>query len=363
MAKTFREFTEQYQPSQFPLCAAADPKHLTKVLDFLNKYAGQPVPNPDYVQVKYDVDHLQRNVKDIYTSSPEVADRFRAAIHARTSSFNYYDYDPMYLHQIPGALKKMEKVTAEKAGPFWEWVQWMRERFIELAKLAAIMEDVKTRVFKRQPKTEEQKAQEKQKFVAPMAALESGRAVTEVLTDLTNRLKDDYAAAITTYLTADAERLNKMTAEEQHDAVLYEVWHLPIWIRPPDRFVAKRLTPDAYKTLKAEGVRQADDMQRRFLYKNTKKLVSILEQKKGGLAGKPTIIHAQARRGVFEGEIVVNFADGSSFNVRNQIVLKRSTYGKLFAAFPTTFHDVVLPNKERMGQPSEERMNTIFAKA
>ena len=103
MVKTFREFTEQYQPSQFPFCAAADPKHLTKVLDFLNKYAGQPVPNPDYVQVKYDVDHLQRNVKDIHTSSPEVADRFRTAIHARTSSFKYYDYDPMYLHQIPGA--------------------------------------------------------------------------------------------------------------------------------------------------------------------------------------------------------------------------------------------------------------------
>ena len=81
-----------------------------------------------------------------------------------------------------------------------------------------------------------------------------------------------------------------------------------------------------------------------------------------GLKGKPKILSASARRGALEGDVFIEFADGSNFRVTNKIVVKFTTFGRPFPQFPTTFHDVILPNGARMSQPSEERMNTVFVK-
>ncbi len=104
-----------------------------------------------------------------------------------------------------------------------------------------------------------------------------------------------------------------------------------------------------------------DQWQVKIVYKNNAKLVSILEKKGIGLSKEPKILSAKASSGVFEGEIRIEFTDGSSFEVRNKIVIKQNQYGTVFNQFPTTFHDVVLPNGNKMPSPSEERMNEIFA--
>ena len=69
------------------------------------------------------------------------------------------------------------------------------------------------------------------------------------------------------------------------------------------------------------------------------------------------------RGGRFECELRVTFTDGSKFDVKNQVVIKQNHYGTVFAQYPTTFHNVSLPGGVTMSNPSEERMNTIFAKA
>lgn len=104
-------------------------------------------------------------------------------------------------------------------------------------------------------------------------------------------------------------------------------------------------------------------MQEQFLAKNSRKLKAIVDAKGMKLLSDPEILHARASRGVFEGDIRIQFSDRSEFRVTNKIVLKQNRFGTIFNQFPTTFHDVKMPDGSKMGQPSEERMNTIFVVA
>lgn len=57
------------------------------------------------------------------------------------------------------------------------------------------------------------------------------------------------------------------------------------------------------------------------------------------------------------------FADGSSFDAQNSIVSKWSSKGRPFNQYPTTFHNVVLPDGSRMKNPSESRVKKEFVAA
>ena len=54
--------------------------------------------------------------------------------------------------------------------------------------------------------------------------------------------------------------------------------------------------------------------------------------------------------------------DKSRFTVQNSIVLSYSVYGKPFYRYPTTFHNVILPNGDKLRNPSESSVKKAFAK-
>jgi len=104
-----------------------------------------------------------------------------------------------------------------------------------------------------------------------------------------------------------------------------------------------------------------EEMQNTFVYKNTRKLSPILTAKGNML--KPEILNLSTRNGDITGTLRFNFADGSSFLVDQSVVQSWAPKAKKnFYRFPTTFHDVKLPNGIKMNFPSEERMNEVFAK-
>jgi len=124
-----------------------------------------------------------------------------------------------------------------------------------------------------------------------------------------------------------------------------------------------KVRSDAGKVIHERAVQEADDVRDQFLYKNSRKLGAIVNAKdKAGVKLKGAEIVAMGR-GTYEGDIQFTFADGSRFVVRNQTVGKMSPQGTFFYQFPTTFHNVVLPNGKPMSEPSEERMQKVFAKA
>lgn len=123
-----------------------------------------------------------------------------------------------------------------------------------------------------------------------------------------------------------------------------------------------KLLPNWKEYIHSVSLKEADEIQEVFIAKNSNKLGKIVELK-GNLSGEGKILHFFFKRGVFEGEILFNFDDGSSFSVRNKMVFKYSKGGRPFVQFPTTFHDVYLPGKQPMKMPSEKRMIQVFGVA
>lgn len=58
----------------------------------------------------------------------------------------------------------------------------------------------------------------------------------------------------------------------------------------------------------------------------------------------------------------ITFTDGSSFNLKQRAVYSTSVLGNPFYRFPTTFHHVILPNGERMVNPSVSSIYKDFVK-
>jgi hypothetical protein len=131
----------------------------------------------------------------------------------------------------------------------------------------------------------------------------------------------------------------------------------------PYREETYKVRSDAEKTIHERAVQEADDIRDQFLYKNGGKLGAIVNMKdRAGVKLQGAEI-LRVSGGVYEGDIRFTFSDGSSFTVRNQTVGKANAQGTFFYQFPTTFHDVVLPDGSLMREPSEERMQKVFAAA
>jgi hypothetical protein len=331
-------------------------KYLPALITFLNQYATGDVPNPVFI-----------NIKDTANRFVDLATKFPARIYAivrGNTAIDTYDYSVSSTHVVPGKLKKVQSALAKGPSAATEFYKWLEPILVELAPVAAAVENMKGRIVKRQPKAAEDMHA---KYVAPLASRESGKLVVDALTKMSQAIYDDFATAVFDFYVREAESLNGMTYDEQHKSKndvlqLHAIWNAGDFYTTPRK--PKTLMKNFKDTLRKEAKKAADEMQQTFVYKNAKKLASIMDAKKAGLETRPTILKAQAgAHGTFEGDMRINFADGSSFEVRNQVVFKRSQYGKWFTQYPTTFHNVTLPNGSKMGQPSEERMNEIFAKA
>jgi hypothetical protein len=63
-----------------------------------------------------------------------------------------------------------------------------------------------------------------------------------------------------------------------------------------------------------------------------------------------------------ENDIFFKFEDGSRFSIRNSIVPKVSNKGTYFYTYPTTFHNAVLANGEKVANPNELTVKQAFSK-
>lgn len=118
--------------------------------------------------------------------------------------------------------------------------------------------------------------------------------------------------------------------------------------------------PGTRQSLADAARKDADFFRERFVFKNLRKLVSIVAGK-GNLSSAERIGLDVSLAGL-QGSFRFEFTDGSSFEVDNSAVRGVSPRGRLFVRFPLTFHRVVLSDGTRMRSPSEEKMNTEFVR-
>lgn len=119
------------------------------------------------------------------------------------------------------------------------------------------------------------------------------------------------------------------------------------------------LKKDWKKIIDREAEIQTKQIQDSFIAKNLSKVSSIVSAKGGLKTTQKKDIYTSS--GTISGEIEFKFEDGSCFTVRNQVV-DVWTYGvKPFSRFPTTFHDITMPDGKFKKKMSELEMNRDFA--
>ncbi len=339
-------------------------RDLSAVIDAINAHPTGDVPNPKFVSAKADANYLVDRLRD----RPEwVWDIFRAARDSGQAYWDLYDVFPNYINDVPRKLKMAEQQLQAFRDKEYivQQLNWAIPIMKELVPISTAIADMKARAVKRQPKAPEDATS---KYVAPMVSNAAGKLVMDVLTTLTDQTRTELEAMIATSFINAMEVFAAKDAKEQRMVLRQhypEVLRLHKAWNPDTTRVGHYTLSSTYQDVaRAAAVEQAKFIQDQFVIKNAKKLKSIIDRKtqQSAMKGAPTILRVNVRDAI-EAGIRIAFEDGSQFTVATKVVYKYTMYGKPFVQYPTTFHDVVMPDGSKMGQPSEQRMNEIFAVA
>ena len=208
----------------------------------------------------------------------------------------------------------------------------------------------------------EKKHDPKKPYTPPPTATAETKKVHAFLTELTNDVREQQRVDLLEGMKEDVERFEQLRSEDKEAAKKFGQQNG--WLGAI--YKSGQRLPDWQEILEKIATDQVTEMQNMFVYKNTAKLAPILSAK--GDMGEITTDSISTRGGIIVAYLTFTFSDGSHFGVKQSIV-HSYTYPrwgggspKFFPRFPTTFHDVVLPDGTKM-YPSEENMNEIFAKA
>lgn len=359
--KSFGQFLKEsdellLKPDLFPilLSTSIGAARLPKLISDINAaLTTGKIENAKFVGMKQNLSTILDRIRFNHNPQPHWLDEI-----LKWAYLN--DIDFMQANHAAGKIGLTQKILRkepdnEKAKKFIEYA-------LEVSTIHHAMEDVKKLAVKRTAAAPEDP---KQKYIAPMAAKEAGRKVIAVLTELTDEIKIEYIKqvfenskhVVTEFfeLRDDSKKMTIFSRQNpQIQMFRYRVYDLD---RKGDP-IGMQAGWEQY--LQNEADKAGQFMQDEFLAKNAKKLAKIVELKDNlqacTIIGQPHVMG----RGI-GGEIAFTFTDHSSFIVRNAVKWNTSSSGKFFNQFPTTFHDVVLPDGKAMPQPSEQRMIEVFA--
>lgn len=185
--------------------------------------------------------------------------------------------------------------------------------------------------------------------------------IATIFRDITERRFDDVVKYLTGLYIHEAEQYVKL--RNANDKLYQQFVPYGVLYSYDSRTHTHSLVPDYKKKAATLAHRDATEAREAFVFKNTTR-ISLITKQKGQIptAEVQEVLDGQGVGG-FGSKVIFTFKDGSSFELRNKTVWKRSPNGKRFAQFPTTFHNVTMRDGSRMSRPCEKRMQEVFAKA
>lgn len=119
-----------------------------------------------------------------------------------------------------------------------------------------------------------------------------------------------------------------------------------------------KFRPNVNELIKNHAENETKLTQEQFVNKNLSKVTRIVSEK--GSLKSTEISNVTMKNGKLAGNIKFVFENGSQFVVRNQVV---TVWGRtIFCRFPTTFHNISLPDGTISKMESEEWMNEEYLK-
>lgn len=229
------------------------------------------------------------------------------------------------------------------------------------------VEGLKEKIAGKTPKPEKEEGPYQE---IPLSDPEEIKTLRRTLLDLLQEKHEEIVLGFQNHfqdIISQMSSFDTLSENKKYGLYMYPVtrffYDMRIHKQGPDKFLY-HITPkdnleEKVKTLAKKG---AEDIEQFFLHRAIEKLGPILSTKKG--LDSILILSADADNRTLGCRLAVKFQDGSSFEVKHKAVYvwgENSPNG--FYRFPTTFHNVILPDGSVMGKPSEERMHSIFAKA
>lgn len=134
---------------------------------------------------------------------------------------------------------------------------------------------------------------------------------------------------------------------------------------PPVREITMTVKSDAESIVKGIAKEMADTMKMNYVIKNMAKLSTITSEKEKKSGAKITSLKAKGGFSfpTFKGTLYFEFSDGTKFIVINKGVFVVNQHNTEFYRYPTTFHNVVFPDKTEKAMVPEREMVEQWSKA
>jgi hypothetical protein len=266
------------------------------------------------------------------------------------STFGFFIFDD---------FKKLDKESKDSGNPL---VQEVRMKFL------LPLKSMYDRLLELKPfivKGAKPRANAKPVYVPPYSSFKALAEVKKVYDQIIDKMHDDIVKSIVEIDMKRADGLSKslpsISVREFGKLVDYELLGR--------HFVKSGSGISDYK-LKEDRVRKqvvakyaeeaAKGIEDQFVSKNLAKVTSLVGEK--GNLSEAKSLGVDTRSGVLSGEIRFDFADGSGFTIRNQLVSVWAYDREPYHRFPSTFHDIISKDGTKQKMKSEEWMNTVWAK-
>ena len=345
--------------NEIKLSQVVNAKHKDSV-EFVQKWkSGEKIPNPQFQKIKTDVSRAF----DIATNSTKLkgANEFTVwGLQKQDGETEEYKYSfPNSVLHVAGYLKRTKKqlkrtIKSPNATKLVKAAMTACEPWVEIAeKLKAMKGDV----VKRQVGVGTKKTAIPTGVLNKEIEQELEKIGKGFAKELEENFEDHYNRLITQY-QADAKRKGSTSTYDLYKSK--ENYHLNKIL---SNFLDSEYGPNGhyvysvkkdYKSIVGKMAKQsAKEAVESFVLKMKMKLSVIV-----GSKGIGVDVSGNSNRNTISFE----FADGSKFTVQNSIVLSYSVYGKPFYRYPTTFHNVILPNGDKLRNPSESKIKREFVK-
>jgi len=345
--------------NEIRLSQTVDVKHKDSI-EFVQKWkSGEKIPNPQFQKIKTDVSRAF----DIATNSTKLkgANEFTVwGLQKQDGETEEYKYSfPNSVLHVAGYLKRTKKqlkrtIKSPNATKLVKAAMTACEPWVEIAeKLKAMKNDV----VKRQVGVGTKKSAIPTGVLNKEIEQELEKIGKGFAKELEENFEDHFNRLITQY-QADAKRKGSTSTYDLYKSK--ENYHLNKIL---SNFLDSEYGPNGhyvysvkkdYKSIVDKMAKQsAKEAVEGFVLKMKMKLSVIV-----GSRGIGVDVSGNSNRNTISFE----FEDSSKFTVQNSIVLSYSVYGKPFYRYPTTFHNVILPNGKKLNSPSEAKIKKEFVK-
>ena len=345
--------------NEIKLSQVVGPKHKDSI-EFVQKWKrGEKIPNPQFQKIKTDVSRAF----DIATNSTKLkgANEFTVwGLQKQDGETEEYKYSfPNSVLHVAGYLKRTAKqlkrtIKSPKATKLVKAAMTACEPWVEIAeKLKAMKGDV----VKRQVGVGTKKNPVPTGVLNKEIEEELEKIGKGFAKELEENFEDHYHRLIKQY-QADAKRKGSTSTYDLYKS--NDNYHLNKIL---SNFLDSEYGPNGHYvySLKKDYVSIVDKMAKQSAKDAVEGFVLKMKNKLSVIVGSKGIgvdVSGNSNRNTISFE----FEDKSRFTVQNSIVLSYSVYGKPFYRYPTTFHNVILPDGKKLSNPSEAKIKKEFAK-